>query len=101
MTKFGWIAILAFVFVVAPIALGVWHGGVAPEPVIVLTAPPPPPEPTPPPKWTLSFSCADTKWYAAHYTREQLDSMRRFAGYPEPTPAELLEIEACLNGEYD
>lgn len=49
-------------------------------------------------RWTLPFSCANAKYYNAHFTRAQLEAMRKAAGMALPTSEQRAQIQACLAG---
>jgi hypothetical protein len=51
-------------------------------------------------KWTFPYSCKTVKWYAAHFSKEQLESMRKLAGKRPPTPAEEVQIGECIAGRF-
>lgn len=51
-------------------------------------------------KWNFPYSCAKVKWYADHFTRDQLESMRKLAGEPEPTSAQERQIRECIAGRF-
>jgi hypothetical protein len=56
------------------------------------------PKPNAPLAWTLPYSCSDVRYYNSHFTRTQLEAMRVAAGMRLPTPAERVQIQACLAG---
>ncbi len=66
--------------------------------------PSPPPKAAPPreqpaaPKahaWTLPYSCADVKYYDTHFTKTQLEAMRKAANLAVPTREQMTEINEC------
>lgn len=77
----------------------------APDPVIRVThlvrpkvpAPAAPGKPAPVESAALPASCADIKYYSAHFSHEQLDAMRIAAHRPMPSAAQARAIEACLH----
>lgn len=51
-------------------------------------------------KWTFPYSCSKVKWYAEHFSRATLETMRKAAGEPEPTGAQQAQIAACIQGRF-
>lgn len=51
-------------------------------------------------KWTFPYSCSKVKWYAEHFSRATLETMRKAAGEPEPSGAQQAQIAACIQGRF-
>lgn len=50
-------------------------------------------------RWTLPVSCANVKWYSAHFTAAHLETMRQSAGIAAPTADQRAQVQACLAGK--
>lgn len=58
-----------------------------------------PATPAAPKQWTLPYSCSDVKYYGSHFSKDQLEAMRKAANMPMPTASQRAQIQACLAGE--